>query len=141
MVWVPSGAQGEVTDLGEITLERWGGLFGRAVLADGTPAEGEVLRLFQLHRVLVSEAQPLGAWRPDSWFGSTVARTREDGFFRFETLAPGAYEFVPGPTGSFRFENLTEGPHRLVATDPRFETASAYPCLPGQSVLLELGGR
>jgi hypothetical protein len=41
------------------------------------------------------------------------------------------------PAGAFRF-STSEGPHRLVASDPRFASAERYPAWPGDHVLIDL---
>jgi hypothetical protein len=100
VLWAPAGASGTRTDLGEIELVPCGGLFGRAVFADGTPAAGETLHLQRVVRVEVASAAELGRWRPDSWFQVLETVAGADGGFRFDLLAPGSYEFLSVASGS-----------------------------------------
>lgn len=92
VAWVPPGEPGSVTDLGDLALARCGSLFGRAVNADGTPADGERLALTEVHEVRITSPAELGAFRPSSWFKAVETLTAEDGRFRFDGLDPGIYQ-------------------------------------------------
>jgi hypothetical protein len=93
-VWLPPGEEGVTIDLGEVTLLAHGGLFGQARWQDGTPAEGERLSLYQVNRVYLHEGESLSEWRPDAWFHDLTVTVAEGGWFRFDQLAPGAYQFI-----------------------------------------------
>ena len=52
-----------------------------------------------------------------------------------------AFHVRTDATGAFRFEQLSDGPHRLIVSDARFQTAIQYPAHAGDHVLIELRAR
>lgn len=114
IAWVPPGAPGTTTRLADLELFPWGSLFGRATREDGSPAEGEPLGLARVSRVHVASYAELGAFRPDAWFTVVTRHTREDGAFRFDSLAPGTYLF-PAFEGRWEIEpGRATGPIEIV---------------------------
>lgn len=102
VVWVPPGEPGSVTDLGDLVMARSGSLFGWARHEDGTPGAGSTLLLYKVHRVHgLDEA---ASWRPDTWVHSRDALVGQDGFFRFDLLAPGDYAFASIEAGEWTVE-------------------------------------
>jgi len=101
MAWVPPAESGSVTQLGDLELLAWGSLFGRTKYADGSPAEGALVSIFKLNRVMVTPEESLERWRPQSWFLPLSTRAKEEGFFRFDSLAPGNYDLLPHGIGSW----------------------------------------
>ena len=51
-----------------------------------------------------------------------------------------AFHAKTDPAGAFRF-SVSEGPHRLVASDPRFASATYAPAWPGDHVVMDLAER
>jgi hypothetical protein len=94
--WPPDGQAGETHELGDVRLERAGGVYGVARFDDETPAAGLEVRA---QREIVVRAASVDTWRPESWWRPLAARTDAHGAFRIDALAAGEYElFVDGRT-------------------------------------------
>lgn len=91
MLWSPPGEPSSMHDFGDVVLVAHGGLFGRALWEDGTPAEGELLTIGRMSRVHLGPGQRLRDSRPDAWAHVLARRVGEGGRFRFDQLAPGTY--------------------------------------------------
>lgn len=94
LVWAPPGDPDSVTELGDVELSEAGCLFGRAIHADGSPAEGARLSLQRDTFPHLAPGESLADWRPPTWFLPFTTYTQEEGLFRFDGLAPGAYSFL-----------------------------------------------
>lgn len=93
-VWAPLGPAGEESDLGDVVVPPSGHLWGVLRYEDGAPAAGEHLNA---HPELIVSGAEFDTWRPGRWWRPLTVDVREDGFFRFDRLAPGVYDLKLGP--------------------------------------------
>jgi hypothetical protein len=138
IVWVPPAEGGSVTELGDLELPACGSLFGRATYADGSPAEGATLFLYEVNQVMVADERELGIWRPDSWFHPLETRVGAEGGFRFDQLTPGIYQFLSVVSESKQVEpRIATGPVDLVIPvkpRPKSEVAGFVRNSAGESI-------
>jgi hypothetical protein len=87
--WVPLTPPGDEVRLGDVALEASGGLWGLLRDERGTPLAGAPV---SVDRELIVPGGALDSWRPTRWWRPIQTTTRADGFFRFESLAPGSYD-------------------------------------------------